>query len=130
MIELPNNYGATPPELSTGGSAPVDPVPLLEPQREILTRPLPSHAELLQMYGTLQDDLARYGITKATVDQQYALDSALCRIHRLDLFDPRLDALLEQLHVEAYAGVKPRPARLMARDGVMSLEDITVDLEG
>jgi hypothetical protein len=31
------------------------------------------------------------------------------------------------LHAEAYADVKPRPVRLLARDGMVELLDVLVD---
>jgi hypothetical protein len=86
-----------------------------------------SRDELRAMHITLQADLARFGITRGTTDAQYQLDRELCRVHRIDLFDARLDELLEELHVEAYRDVKPRPPRLLARDGVVELVDIMVD---
>ena len=69
----------------------------------------------------------RYGIAPVTLDQQHQLDRELMRLHGLSPYGSGLDAALEQLHVEAFANTKPRPPRLLARDGVVEFEDILVD---
>jgi hypothetical protein len=104
-----------------------DLTPLLAPQREIPSVPLKTRAELIEMHIALQNDLARFGMVKATEEAQHRLDRELCRVHGLSPFGEDLERALDQLHLEAYAGVKPHPPRLMARDGPVELEDILRD---
>ena len=52
---------------------------------------------------------------------------ALCRALQISPFGDQLEQALTALHEEAFADQKPRPTRLLARDGVVELVGILVD---